>query len=33
LAEHGKLIKRPFLLGDKVGAVGFQAQKGELLFS
>lgn len=31
LTEHGKLIKRPFLLGEKVGLVGFQAQKWDEL--
>lgn len=32
LSEHGKLIKRPFLLGDKVGAVGFKPQEWDSLF-
>ena len=31
LAEHGKLIKRPFLLGEKVAAVGFQPKKWDQL--
>ena len=31
LAAHGKLIKRPFLLGDNVGTVGFQPQKWDEL--
>ncbi|MBT9583983.1 Spx/MgsR family RNA polymerase-binding regulatory protein [bacterium] len=31
LARHGMLIKRPFLLGDKVGCVGFSASAWDQL--
>ena len=33
LASHGKLIKRPFLLGDSFGTVGFKEENWQELFS
>jgi len=32
LSNHGKLIKRPFLLTEKAGAVGFQEAEWKKLF-
>jgi arsenate reductase (glutaredoxin) len=32
LAKHGKLIKRPFVLGDDVGLVGFDEKRWAELF-
>lgn len=32
LASHGKLIKRPFVLSDKLGVVGFKQDQWDDLF-
>jgi arsenate reductase (glutaredoxin) len=32
LAKHGKLVKRPFALGDGVGRVGFKEEEWKELF-
>jgi len=33
LSKHGKLVKRPFVLSDKAGLVGFQEAEWKKVFS